>query len=160
LDLRDKVRRLSRLGVTWRQSDPDTFPKRKGFGAPIQEGFHLKRFHNGAQARQSNIYANLSAEWWSVVGQLIERRAIVIPGDERLSAQLTSRRKLYDSKGREKLEPKDDLASRGVESPDRADALIGAVMMGIGGDPYALNPNSRKLDLELMRDSLQRDAGQ
>jgi hypothetical protein len=121
-----------------------------------EEGFHLKRFNNGAQARNSNIYANLSAEWWSVVGQLIERRAIVIPNDEKVVAQLTSRRKLYDSKGREKLEPKDDLASRGVESPDRADALIGAVMMGIGSDPYALNPNSRKLNLELMRDSLQR----
>jgi hypothetical protein len=121
-----------------------------------EEGFHLKRFNNGAQARNANIYANLSAEWWSVVGQLIERRAIVIPNDEKLVAQLTSRRKLYDSKGREKLESKADLASRGVESPDRADALIGAVMMGIGGNPYALNPGSRKLDLVLMRDSLQR----
>ena len=39
------------------------------------------------------------------------------------------RRKFYDSKVREKLESKDDLRSRGVESPDRADALIGAIMM-------------------------------
>lgn len=82
-----------------------------------EEGFHLKRFNNGAQARQPNIYANLSAEWWSVVGQLIERRAIVIPNDEKVVAQLTSRRKLYDSKGREKLEPKDDLASREWSRP-------------------------------------------
>ena len=53
-------------------------------------------------------------------------------------AQLTSRRKLYDSKGREKLESKADLAARGVESPDRADALIGSIMMGIGSDPYVI----------------------
>lgn len=43
-----------------------------------------------------------------------------------------------------------------MESPDRADALIGSLMMGIGGDPYALNPGARQIDLALMRDSLQR----
>ena len=36
---------------------------------------------------------------------------------------------LYDSKGREKLESKADLRARGVESPDRADALIGAIVL-------------------------------
>jgi hypothetical protein len=49
-----------------------------------------------------------------------------------------------DSKGRERLESKADLAGRGVESPDRADALIGAIMLGIGSDPYALNPVAKQ----------------
>jgi hypothetical protein len=89
-----------------------------------------------------------------VDGQLIERQLIVIPNEEKLIAQLTSRRKLYDSKGREKLESKVDLANRGVESPDRADALIGAVMMGIGGDSYALNPGARQADLAMMQAAL------
>jgi hypothetical protein len=75
---------------------------------------------------------------------------IRIPNDEKLIAQLTSRRKLYDSRGREKLESKADLASRGVESPDRADALIGAAMLGPGGDPYLLNPRARQMYLEMM----------
>ena len=35
----------------------------------------------------------------------------MIPNDEKLIAQLTLRRKLYDSKGREKLESKADMAS-------------------------------------------------
>ena len=39
---------------------------------------------------------------------------------------------MYDSKGRERLESKADLRSRGVESPDRADALIGAIIMAQG----------------------------
>jgi hypothetical protein len=52
--------------------------------------------------------------------QLIEHRRIIIPNDEKLIAQLTSRRKLYDSRGREKLESKADLASRGVESRRRS----------------------------------------
>src|SRR5258707_6383846 len=95
-----------------------------------EERFYLQRFNNGSPAKRSEIYANLSAEWWSKVGQLIERRQIIIPNDEKLIAQLTSRRKLYDSKGREKLESKADLRARGVESPDRADALIGAILLG------------------------------
>jgi phage terminase large subunit len=94
-----------------------------------EEGFYLQRFNNGSPATRSDIYANLSAEWWSTVGQLIERRQIRIPNDEKLIAQLTSRRKLYDSKGRERLESKADLRARGVESPDRADALIGAIIL-------------------------------
>lgn len=91
---------------------------------------------------------NVSAESWSIVGQLIERKLIVIPDDEKLIAQLTSRQKLYDSKGRERLESKADLASRGVESPDRADALIGAIMLGIGSDPYALHPGGQEFMLK------------
>jgi hypothetical protein len=96
-----------------------------------EEDFYLQRFKNGSPAKRSDIYANLSAEWWSTVGQLIERRQIIIPNDEKHIAQLTSRRKLYDRKGREKLESKADLRARGVESPDRADALIGAIILGL-----------------------------
>ncbi|HET9376048.1 MAG TPA: hypothetical protein VFO40_13825 [Chthoniobacterales bacterium] len=95
-----------------------------------EEGFYLQRFNNGSPAKRPDIYANLSAEWWSIVGQLIERRQVIIPNDEKLIAQLTSRRKLYDSKGRENVESKADLRARGVESPDRADALIGAIVLG------------------------------
>jgi hypothetical protein len=94
-----------------------------------EESFFLQRFNNGAPAKRNEIYANLSAEWWSTVGQLIERRLIIIPNDEKLVAQLTSRRKQYDSKGRERLESKADLRARGGESPDRADALIGAIIL-------------------------------
>jgi hypothetical protein len=65
---------------------------------------------------------------------------------------MTSRRKLYDSRGREKLESKADLASRGVESPDRADALIGAVMMGPGSDPFVLNSRAHRALLEMMQE--------
>lgn len=61
---------------------------------------------------------------------------------------------LYDSKGRERLESKADLASRGVESPDRADALIGAIMLGIGSDPYALNPGARQQMAAAMEQTL------
>jgi hypothetical protein len=89
-------------------------------------------------------------------GQLIERRVIIIPNDEKLIAQLTSRRKLYDSKGRERLESEADLQARGVESPDRADALIGAVMMRLSADPYAFDPAGRQAMHEMMDQTIRR----
>jgi hypothetical protein len=95
-----------------------------------EEGFRLQRFNNGSPAERPEIYANLSAEWWSKAGELIARRQVLLPsGDEKLVAQLTSRRRFYDSRGREKLESKADLRSRGVESPDRADGICGAIAM-------------------------------
>jgi hypothetical protein len=108
-----------------------------------EEGFHLQRFNNGSPAKRSDIYFNASAEAWSTVGQLIERRQIILPNCEKLISQLTSRQKLYDSKGRERLESKADLKSRGGESPDRADALIGAIAMRLQADPYAFDPVGR-----------------
>jgi len=117
-----------------------------------EQGFYLRRFNNGSPAKRTEIYANLAAEWWSIAGQLIERKAVQIPNDEKLVAQLTSRRKLYDSKGRERLESKADLRARGVESPDRADALIGAIILA-----QDRQGNSTQLrELRLLRDEINR----
>jgi phage terminase large subunit len=109
-----------------------------------EEGFYLKRFNNGSTAKRSDIYVNLAVEWWSEFGQRVERRQIIIPNDEKLVAQLTSRRKLYDSKGREKLESKADMRSRGIESPDRADALIGAAAILVTGKGQTTNNVDRR----------------
>jgi phage terminase large subunit len=100
-----------------------------------EEVYYLQRINNGSPATKPNLYVNLAAEWWSVVGEKIERREIVLPPEEKLVAQLSSRRKLYDSKGRERLESKADMRARGLESPDLADAVIGAVMLNepLGG---------------------------
>jgi hypothetical protein len=61
---------------------------------------------------------------------------------------------LYDSKGRERLESKADLASRGVESPDRADALIGGIMMRLQADPFAFDPAGRQTMHQQMQQTL------
>jgi hypothetical protein len=120
---------FKKLGLSGYQIGGD-----EGYGHQLmdrmaEEGYHLQRINNGAAASKPNLYVNLAAEWWSVVGEKIERREIVLPLDEKLVAQLTSRRKLYDSKGRERLESKADMRGRGLESPDLADAVIGAVML-------------------------------
>jgi phage terminase large subunit len=130
-----------------------------GFGHQLmdrmaEEGFHLQRFNNGSPAKQPEIFFNLSAEQWSEVGQAIERRQIIIPNCEKLVSQLTSRRKLYDSKGRERLESKADLKGRGVESPDRADSLIGAIAMKLAQDQFALDPIGKQQMSAMMDQSL------
>src|SRR5260370_8935252 len=43
-----------------------------------EERFCLQRYNNGATAKRSDIYANLSAEWWSTLSHLIERRHLII----------------------------------------------------------------------------------
>jgi hypothetical protein len=50
---------------------------------------------------------------------------IVLIRNEVLFAQLTSRQTKFDSRGRTKLESKEDMRSRGIKSPDRADAVVG-----------------------------------
>ena len=47
--------------------------------------------------------------------------------------QLSGRRLQYDSKARIQLEPKELMRSRGLSSPDRADAVIGAGVMCLPG---------------------------
>jgi phage terminase large subunit len=157
-----------RLGLEGHQVGGD-----EGYGHQLmdrmsEQGFRLQRFNNGAKAKRSDIFANQAAEAWSTTGQLIERKQIILPNDEKLVAQLTSRRKFYDSAGREKLEPKDELRSRGCESPDRADAIIGALAMRLFRDRYAFNPVGREqlnesyervLDL-MTRDNQAQIAGQ
>ena len=47
--------------------------------------------------------------------------------------QLSLRRLQYDAKARIQLEPKESMRSRGLSSPDRADAIIGAAVMSLPG---------------------------
>jgi hypothetical protein len=53
--------------------------------------------------------------------------------DGELLKQLSSRRLQYDSKARIQLEPKESMRARGLSSPDRADAIIGAAVMSLPG---------------------------
>jgi hypothetical protein len=46
--------------------------------------------------------------------------------------QLTSRKTMFDSRGRIKLKSKEDMRARGLRSPDRADAVAGVFGVGSG----------------------------
>ena len=68
-------------------------------------------------------YTNISGYMWGVVKELLRQREICLPNDEELSAQLTTRKYTIDSKGKIKLESKDDMKKRQLPSPDMGDAL-------------------------------------
>lgn len=103
-----------------------------GLGGPMidrlaESGWPINRVNNGAAARDLEHYHNLGAEIWYEGRTQIERGQIILPNDRELIAQLTSRRGWPDSKGRLQLESKEDLRSRNLPSPDRADAVLGAM---------------------------------
>lgn len=99
-----------------------------------EEGFRINEFHGGIPARDPVNYANLISECWIEACRDIERGKIHLGPREKfdpgLFEQLTTRRLEWDSKGRLRIESKDDMRARGIKSPDRADAYIGAIMCG------------------------------
>lgn len=70
-------------------------------------------------------FINARAQWFWELRKLFEAGEVDIdPADEELASQLGSIRYELDSKGRIKIESKDDMKARGMPSPDRADAMM------------------------------------
>ena len=107
-----------------------------GMGTPMCDmladaGWPINRFDFGGKASNSAVYYNRGCEIWMKLSRSIEKGEIVLIHDPALISQLTTRKIFYDLKGRTRLEPKDDLRSRGVKSPDRADAVAGCFALGV-----------------------------
>ncbi|MED0672092.1 terminase B [Aneurinibacillus aneurinilyticus] len=100
------------------------------------------------EASDDEYYANKGTECWAVLKEWLEGNFskhmrgepfdIEIPNDEKLISQLTSRKYKLNSKGRILLERKEDMKKRGLQSPDRADAVVLAfavpkVVVPVGG---------------------------
>jgi hypothetical protein len=109
-----------------------------GIGAPMcaqlasDFGIFARRINNNAPARRPQEFANADAEAWFAFRRALEKRILILPVDQELMKQLSSRRLQYDHKVRIQLEPKDSLRARGLPSPDRADAIIGAAAPQLG----------------------------
>lgn len=70
-------------------------------------------------------FANCRAEWYWNLREVLERGELDIdPEDEDLLSELASLQFKVDSRGRIQIESKDDMKKRGLNSPDRADALV------------------------------------
>ncbi|MGA3267195.1 MAG: hypothetical protein ABSE16_10270 [Verrucomicrobiota bacterium] len=92
-----------------------------------ENGWRVRRVNNGATADNPDAYANRGAEIWFEGRTQIERQKIILPNDRELVAQLTTRLGWPNSKGRLELEGKQAMRARGLSSPDRADAVLGAM---------------------------------
>jgi phage terminase large subunit len=106
-----------------------------GMGTPMCDmladaGWSINRFDFGGKASRHDVYYNRGAEIWGKLARMIEKGEIVLINDPTLISQLTTRKIIYDRKGRAQLEPKEDMRARGLKSPDRADAVAGAFALG------------------------------
>ena len=77
--------------------------------------------NNGASSYDEG-YVNLGTEQWFWLREHIHEYKL--PNDETVIAQLSCRKYGMSSKGKLQIERKEDLQKRGLESPDRADAVL------------------------------------
>jgi hypothetical protein len=91
--------------------------------ALAEAGWEVNRVNFGSTAYDTDAYTNRAAEMWYTMAKKIEAAEVILPEDEDLTAQLTCRRTITNSKGKLGVESKDSMRSRGLASPDRADAL-------------------------------------
>jgi hypothetical protein len=92
--------------------------------------------NNGAKPSSSEEehYENRGTETWADLRNLLQESfskhlqgapvGLELPDDDRLVTQLTQRKYRMTSKGRLALERKEDMKKRGLDSPDRADAVV------------------------------------
>lgn len=131
-----------KLGLKGHQISGDAGGLGVGFIYDLQASrFYIKAVNNNSSARKSELYANLAAELWDQFNVLVENKRVILPNNDRLIAELSNRRKEYDSKGRIKLESKEDMKARGASSPDLADAAILAMMAPGAWGSFTANLN-------------------
>jgi hypothetical protein len=95
-----------------------------------EAGWHISPVNNGEPASDSEHYANVAAEMWFQAARKIERQSVILPNDAVFFRQATTRKAEYDSKQRMRAEPKPNMK----ESPDRADAVFGALYFESGAN--------------------------
>ena len=106
-----------------------------GLGIPMcdamaESGWTIHRVNNGERAHDPRHYGNRGAEMWYEAARMIEKADVRLPEDDVLVEQLTTRLGKTNSSGKLMLERKEDMRSRGLASPDRADALVGCLACG------------------------------
>lgn len=84
----------------------------------------VRAINFGEKAINDERYTNKRAEMWDKANEWLKEKPCKLYPDDELLDDLCSVSKSYDSKGRLKLEAKDELKKRINRSPDRADAFV------------------------------------
>ena len=83
----------------------------------------VQGINGGSRPSKPEMYLNLRAELYDGLRWRFENDRIRIPNDAELIGQMAAVRYEFTSAGQMQIESKDVLASRGLPSPDKADAL-------------------------------------
>ncbi len=97
-----------------------------GFGAGVFDrlkelGLATTGVNVAERPKDRELYGRVRGELWGAVRDSLKDGLSLL--DDELCAQLSSPKYSFDSAGRIVIERKEDMKKRGVESPDRADAL-------------------------------------
>lgn len=82
----------------------------------------------GAEAAEH--YNNITTHMWAVLKDLMKKKEVEIEEDKKTFAQISSRKYFLTSSGKIELESKKEMKKRGLDSPDRADALALSCYLG------------------------------
>ena len=86
-------------------------------------GYNVSEVQAGSSPIDNRMYALKTDECWGRLREALQKGEICLPNDDNLRRQLTQRFYGHNRKGKIQLESKKDMKSRGIESPDLADAL-------------------------------------
>ena len=149
----------------WKLKAEDVYADVGGMGIVMcdalrAEGWDVRRVNFGERAIRDDQFVNRAAEMWIEFGRMVEEGKVnlgPVGNDEVLLQQLVTRKVRTNGKGKLTLEGKDELRARGINSPDRADALVLAFCGGGGKrmDEYlkAVGEDGRSL-LERMEEEI------
>lgn len=121
------------IGLRKRGLEPkDVYADGDGLGIPILDrmaelGWRVNRVHNNSAAFQDTKYYNRIAEMYWESAKKVQARQVILPVDDVLESQLTSRQSFPHSDGTLRLESKENMRKEGLHSPDRADAVVGVL---------------------------------
>lgn len=117
------------LAEYWRDMGPDAmFIDKGGLGAGVVDrlrelGIPVVGVMFGAASPQPDLYVNHRAYMWHLMKEWLADQPCRIPNNAALISDLSGPQPKPHSSGRKLLESKEDMAKRGVRSPDGGDAL-------------------------------------
>ena len=90
----------------------------------MEQGLPVLCVNVGEAPSTTGRYVRLRDEAWGTGRQWLESRACRLPRDEQLRDELVAPRYSFTSDGRIQIESKQQMRTRGLRSPDRADAFL------------------------------------
>lgn len=106
----------------------------------FEQGYPVGEMHAGGAPDNPDRFVMARDEWHWRLHMMLERGEVDLPESAPLFRQLTSMRWKPDSRGRIRVESKEDMRKRGLPSPDHADAVVMALAEDGGWKPSATAP--------------------
>jgi len=94
------------------------------FDILLANGVAVDEFNGAESPLDKEIFGNLRAELYFTLSNKLQNHELQLPKDSKLHAQLVDIRYRYNVRNHLLIESKEEARSRGVKSPDRADALM------------------------------------